>query len=318
MIIPLTYLEDNSPAVIGVSIYPGTITFDLTITPLSFNKPAASTANERVNPNRPALEAAYGTAPVPSLCASSEEILIMHFDFSSAELRPRFAILVRIKARIIAREVVMEPSRLVCRVSEISAGSMRGRILVFAMPAALIRMSTFALLYYQISGLSGVSLVWLGVLTISLSNSRVHEPDADTSPTNRLTFFPASIIAGFWSSSGVLCLPGRSGSPNLFAALASRSYDRPTRMTLSAPSCRKRSAIAYPIPDVPPVIMHVRLERRAAVGNWVCGLGLGGEVYGLALESACRVIDCWNCMQHLGSCWHVAAAAAERRRGWRD
>lgn len=89
-------------------------------------------------------------------------------------------------------------------------------------------------------------------------------------------------------------------------------------MTLSAPSCRKRSAIANPIPDVPPVTMHVRLERRAAVGQWVCGLELGGEVYDLALESAARVIDCWNCMQHLGSgCWRVAAAA-ERRRGWRD
>lgn len=73
---------------------------------------------------------------------------MMHFDVSSAaQLRARFAILLRIKARIIAREVVMEPSRFVCRVSEISAGSMRGRILVFAMPAALIKRSTLALLY---------------------------------------------------------------------------------------------------------------------------------------------------------------------------
>ena len=188
IIIPLKYLEDNSLAVIGVSIYPGTIAFDLTITPLSFNKPAASTANERVNPNRPALEAAYGTAPVPSLCASSEEILIMHFDFSSAEeLRARFAILVRIKARIMAREVVMEPSRLVCRVSEISAGSMRGRILEFAMPAALIKMSTLALLYYQIPGLSrgiaGViacaNLPFPFLIVESTSLTRIHLQRAD-------------------------------------------------------------------------------------------------------------------------------------------
>lgn len=66
-------------------------------------------------------------------------------------VRALFVLLVRIKERIIAREVVIAPSRLVRRVSEISAGAMRGRRLVFVTPAALIRMSTFAFFRYQIS-----------------------------------------------------------------------------------------------------------------------------------------------------------------------
>lgn len=41
-------------------------------------------------------------------------------------------------------------------------------------------------------------------------------------------------------------------------------------MTREAPSRRKRSAIAYPMPDDPPVIMHVRPDSRLdmQIADW--------------------------------------------------
>lgn len=128
----------------GVSMYPGTIAFDrMTI---SFLEAEASTANDRVRPRRPALEAAYGTAPVPPLSASKEETLIMHFDRTliPAAESLRFRIRLRIEARINAREVRIAPSRLVRKVVEISSSSDLGRIFDTEIPAALTRMSTFA------------------------------------------------------------------------------------------------------------------------------------------------------------------------------
>ena len=128
----------------GVSIYPGTIAFErMTI---SFIEADASTANDRVRPRRPALEAAYGTAPVPPLSASREDMLIMHFD---GDLVPavesfRFRTRLRIEARINAREVSIAPSRLVRRIVEISSSSDLGRMFDIEIPAALTRMSTFA------------------------------------------------------------------------------------------------------------------------------------------------------------------------------
>lgn len=128
----------------GVSIYPGTIAFDrMTI---SFIEADASTANDRVRPRRPALEAAYGTAPVPPLSASKEETLIMHFE---GDLVPtagslRFRIRLRMEARINAREVSIAPWRLVRRIVEISSSSDLGRMFDIEIPAALTRISTFA------------------------------------------------------------------------------------------------------------------------------------------------------------------------------
>lgn len=65
-------------------------------------------------------------------------------------------------------------------------------------------------------------------------------------------------------------------------------------MTLPAPSCRNRSAIAYPIPDVPPVIMHDLPESRA------------GEVYARRLGSVLGI-------DGLEGSWRDAAATRQRR-----
>lgn len=119
----------------------------------SFKDAEASTATDRVRPRRPALDAAYGTAPIPDLRASREEMLIIHFDGSlvaaagSLRLRTRL----RIAARIKAREVSIAPSRFVRKIWEISATSERGRMLDMEMPAALTRTSTFACLIKSVS-----------------------------------------------------------------------------------------------------------------------------------------------------------------------
>lgn len=104
-------------------------------------------------------------------------------------VRALFVLLVRIKERIIAREVVIAPSRFVRRVSEISAGAMRGRRLVFVTPAALIRMSTFAFFRYQISsflfeycrvrGWGFGSLPFLLLIIEPTSLTRIHRQRAD-------------------------------------------------------------------------------------------------------------------------------------------
>lgn len=47
-------------------------------------------------------------------------------------------------ARSRARDVKMAPSRFVCRVCEMSSGEVLARMLERDIPAALIRMSTFA------------------------------------------------------------------------------------------------------------------------------------------------------------------------------
>lgn len=100
-------------AIIGVSIYPGTIALDRINTPRK--EVAASTASERVRPSTPALDAAYDTAPVPPLCASREEMFIMHLEeISVVELRSFERL--RIAARSRAREMRIVPSRLVRRV----------------------------------------------------------------------------------------------------------------------------------------------------------------------------------------------------------
>ena len=59
---------------------------------------------------------------------------------------------------------------------------------------------------------------------------------------------------------------------SLSAAFCSLSCDLPTRMILEAPSCRNRSAIAKPIPEVPPVTMQVRPDSRSAGWNFATGL----------------------------------------------
>lgn len=133
----------NIPAIIGVSIYPGKITFERTTT--SRNDAPASTATDRVRPSSPALDAAYGTAPVPPLAANSDEMLMMHFDAGASVASaapPRFRTQLRMAARRNAREVSSAPSRFVRRICAISAGSVRGRMVEPVMPAALTRMST--------------------------------------------------------------------------------------------------------------------------------------------------------------------------------
>lgn len=113
---------------------------------ISFIEADASTANDRVRPRRPALEAAYGTAPVPPLSASREDMLIMHFDggLVLAVGSLRFRTRLRMEARINARDVSIAPSRLVRRIVEISSSSDLGRMFDIEIPAALTRMSTFA------------------------------------------------------------------------------------------------------------------------------------------------------------------------------
>ena len=102
---------------------------------------AASTASERVRPSTPALDAAYGTAPVPPLCASREEMFIIHFEGISV-VKPRFLERLRIAARSKAREVRIAPSRFVRRVWVMTCGSVLASIFVVDIPAELIRIST--------------------------------------------------------------------------------------------------------------------------------------------------------------------------------
>lgn len=125
-------------------MYPGTMAFDRMAK--SFSEAAASTATERVKPNTPALDAAYGTAPVPAFNASNEETLMIHFErgFASVESLLRVRTRLRIAARIRAREVSTAPSRFVRRIWEMSASSDLGRILEIEIPAALTRTSTVA------------------------------------------------------------------------------------------------------------------------------------------------------------------------------
>lgn len=128
----------------GVSMYPGTMAFDRMAK--SFSEAAASTATERVKPSTPALDAAYGTAPVPAFNASNEETLIIHFERGVAPVASflRVRTRLRIAARIRAREVSTAPSRFVRRIWEMSASSDLGRILEMEIPAALTRISTVA------------------------------------------------------------------------------------------------------------------------------------------------------------------------------
>lgn len=70
----------------GVSMYPGSMALHLSITLPPRNTSAASTAMDLVNPNNPALEAAYVTVPVTPFSASKEEILIIHFDICSVSI----------------------------------------------------------------------------------------------------------------------------------------------------------------------------------------------------------------------------------------
>lgn len=103
-----------------------------------------STANDRVRPKSPAFDAAYGTAPVPALRASSEDTLIMHFEggFCPASVFLRSRIRLLRAARRNAREVSIAPSRLVRRTWEMSSNSSFGRIFETDIPAALTRTST--------------------------------------------------------------------------------------------------------------------------------------------------------------------------------
>ena len=136
--------EKDIPAIMGVSIYPGTIAFDRINTP--FNDSAVSAVNDRVSPRTPALEAAYGTAPVPAFSANRDDTLMMHFEGGGASAEgaaaDRIFTLLRMEARTSAREVSRAPSRFVRRTCEMSDGSVRGRMLELEIPAALTRMST--------------------------------------------------------------------------------------------------------------------------------------------------------------------------------
>lgn len=95
-------------------------------------------------------------------------------------------------------------------------------------------------------------------LTISFSSSRIHVPASPTSPTTNRTFSDAvSVPLQIESFSAAFC--------NL-------SCDLPTRIIVEAPSCKKRSAIAKPIPEVPPVTMQVRPDIRLEGWNFAIGL----------------------------------------------
>ena len=135
----LSFCPSLKSAIIGVSIYPGTIAFDRTTT--LRRESAASTVNDLVRPRSPAFEAAYGTAPVPPFSASNDEMFMIHLD--SGRVSPvRLFSLLRREARRRARDVKIAPSRFVRRVCEISSGDVLGRIFEWEIPAALIRMST--------------------------------------------------------------------------------------------------------------------------------------------------------------------------------
>jgi hypothetical protein len=110
----------------------------------SFNDADVSTATERVRPRRPALDAAYGTAPVPLFSARREETLIIHFEagfLGSVRSLRLLRIRLRMEARRNAREVRIAPSRFVRRILVISESSILGRMLEVDIPAALTRMS---------------------------------------------------------------------------------------------------------------------------------------------------------------------------------
>lgn len=115
------------------------------MTLLPRNISAASTAIDLVNPNNPALEAAYVTVPVTPFNASKEEMLIMHFDICSVPARSFLLFSferARIHALSIARDVYIAPSRFVFSVAEMCSGGVRGSMFEFDIPAAFMRMST--------------------------------------------------------------------------------------------------------------------------------------------------------------------------------
>lgn len=180
----------------------------------------------------------------------------------SLRLRTRL----RIAARSNAREVSIAPSRFVRRVWEISANSDLGRMFEIEMPAALTRMSTLA---YKVVRNEGSFWQRKLRLTISFSSSRIHEPASPTSPTSRRTLSEgafASLSPPFEVMVASLLELLLMDDRRLSAAASRRCFDLPTRTTLEAPSRKNLSAMARPIPEVPPVIRQFRPERRV---DWV-------------------------------------------------
>lgn len=141
------------------------------------------------------------------------------------------------------------------------------------------------------------------------SSSLAQLDASDTSPTSNPILSDESIsvpaktlpLSCAWSSSGIRVATLLSCSPSVsadrpaealvrsscFAARTRRSWDRPTRIMRSMPSFRNRFAIANPIPEVPPVIMHVRPASLLQGRYWVLVSGLY-EVYCRVRERSCR------------------------------
>jgi len=120
-----------APFVISVSIYPGTIALTLT------SEGPVSVASARVNPNTPALLAAYATAPKPPCRPSKLAILMMTGECAPSSL-PLPDMNLFLSKYLVPTIIAV---KLVCTTLSIPSGSMRVNRLVCVIPAQFTRTS---------------------------------------------------------------------------------------------------------------------------------------------------------------------------------